>query len=263
MRIGIVGLGVVGEAIKHGFQKLGHEIYVHDIAFDTKLEDVLKSNIVFITVPSPRSSTGLCDTSIVEAVVGGLVELQYEGIIAIKSTVSPGTTNKLISTYSNAKICFVPEFLRERYAVSDFTEKQDLCVIGTSSKLVFEIVKMAHGSLPKEVVQLRPTEAELCKYFNNIYNATLITFANSFRKICEYYGEDYTNVKNATTYREHIKDMYLESNDHFKGFGGVCLPKDTSQMAEIGKKIGVDFFDMIMKENAKIEMVVQEGMRKE
>ena len=31
MKIGIIGLGVVGIAIKKGFEDLNHEIFVHDI----------------------------------------------------------------------------------------------------------------------------------------------------------------------------------------------------------------------------------------
>ena len=31
MKIGIIGLGVVGSANKYGFEKVGHEVLVHDI----------------------------------------------------------------------------------------------------------------------------------------------------------------------------------------------------------------------------------------
>ena len=39
MKIGIVGIGVVGNAHRFGFQKLGHDVSFHDTAHDTKLED--------------------------------------------------------------------------------------------------------------------------------------------------------------------------------------------------------------------------------
>ena len=50
MNIGIVGNGIVGGAIKYGFEKLGHNIVVHDIKLKTKIEDVVNTNIVFICV---------------------------------------------------------------------------------------------------------------------------------------------------------------------------------------------------------------------
>ena len=53
MKIGIVGLGVVGAAIKEGFEKLGHEILCHDLKLNTEISDIVKSEIVFICVPTP------------------------------------------------------------------------------------------------------------------------------------------------------------------------------------------------------------------
>ena len=119
------------------------------------------------------------------------------GVVAIKSTVTPGTSEKLSRQYPDLQICFVPEFLRERCAMVDFIENHDLCVIGTDSKDVFDKVKKAHGHYPKNFRMLERTEAEMVKYYNNIYNATLIILANSFYEICENMGISYTKIKNS------------------------------------------------------------------
>ena len=37
--IGVIGDGVVGSAIKYGFQKLGHTVSVHDSKYDTTIND--------------------------------------------------------------------------------------------------------------------------------------------------------------------------------------------------------------------------------
>ena len=50
MKIGIVGIGVVGNAHKFGFEKLGHDVSFHDIAHDTKLEDVMDTAVVYVCV---------------------------------------------------------------------------------------------------------------------------------------------------------------------------------------------------------------------
>ncbi len=55
MKIGIVGVGVVGGACKFGFELLGHNVSVHDIALDTTLDDVLDTSVVYICVPTPRA----------------------------------------------------------------------------------------------------------------------------------------------------------------------------------------------------------------
>jgi UDPglucose 6-dehydrogenase len=265
MKIGIIGLGVVGSAIRYGFEKLGHDIVFHDIALGTKTEDVLESEICFLCVPSPSGPNGRCDTSIVEKVIEDLIVKKYKGIICIKSTVVPGTTEKLKQRHNTEKICFVPEFLRERCASLDFVENHDICIIGCSSEEHYRLIKQAHGHLPRKFKKLTTTEAELSKYFNNVYNATLITFANSFYEVCEASGASYTEVKNAIVSRDHIQDIYLDCNKNFRGFGGMCLPKDTKAMASLCREKGldVDFFDNILKENAKYKVTVFKGMRKE
>lgn len=264
MKIGIIGLGVVGSAIKYGFQKLGHEILVHDIKLDTNISDILNSDVCYICVPTPSSDDGSCDVSIVEQVVAQLKDLRYKGIIAIKSTVSPGTTERLQREHPELTICFVPEFLRERCAEVDFTEKHDLCIIGTKSSEVYNTVVRSHGKYPKVIKQLTPTEAELAKYFNNILNATLITFANSFYEVCNFMQADYAKIKDSMTNIDHIPDKYLDCNLSFRGFGGMCLPKDTKAISYLCKNnnLPIDFFDMLIKENSKYEITVFKGMRK-
>jgi UDPglucose 6-dehydrogenase len=263
MIIGIVGLGVVGSAIKYGFEKLGHTVLGHDLKLGTHLSELLTSEVIYICVPTPSNNTGACNTTIVESVVDELHALDYSGTIAIKSTVSPGTTQALINKYKNNKICFIPEFLRERAATTDFTENHDLCVIGTLEAQQFEVIRQSHGSYPKKIMQTSPTEAELVKYFNNIYNATLITFANSFYEVCKSLDVNYSNVKNAIVNREHITDIYLDCNDNFRGFAGVCLPKDLAAIRHLCEERGLDvsFFKNIEDENNRYSPTVFDGMR--
>lgn len=264
MKIGIVGLGIVGSAVNHGFEKLGHQVRQHDIRLDTSLTDVIDSEVVYLCVPTPRSETGKCDTSIIEEVVGELVEThKYPGVIALKSTVEPGTTQRLQVEFSNENICHVPEFLRERVAIADFIENHDICVIGTESDEVFETVKESHGSYPKQFIKLSPTEAEISKYFNNVYNATLITFANAFFEVCQVLGADYNKIKNAMVQRDHIANKYLDCNDNLRGFGGMCLPKDTSAIAALVKEHGlpIALFDAVVEDNKNYKTTVFEGMR--
>jgi len=264
MNIGIVGLGIVGKAIQYGFEKIGHVVKVHDIVLDTTIEDVLETEICYICVPTPTNEDDSCDVSIVEDVIKTLKELNYKGIIAIKSTVVPGTTFKLKEKYNKNNICFVPEFLRERCAITDFTENHAVCIVGTDADYVFEKIKKCHGKYPKKFVQVDETEAELCKYYNNIYNATLITFANSFYEVCKKLDVNYSEVKNAVVNIDHITDIYLDCNENFRGFGGACLPKDTKAIVSLCKQmnIDVDFFQMLIDENNKYKVTVFDGMRK-
>lgn len=270
MKIGIIGSeGVVGGAVSYGMEKLGHFVLKHDILLRSPIENVIDTQIVYICVPTPSLPSGKCDTRIVEDVVAQLCTLNYNGIIAIKSTVEPGTTQRLIEEHGNKKICFVPEFLRERCAVADFTENSDVCIIGVHQGSIggsssFGLVKQSHGHYPTEFIQMTPTEAELAKYFNNVYNATLVTFANSFFEVCKANGADYSKIKGAMVKRPHIYDMYLDCNNSFRGFGGYCLPKDCKAIAYACKELSdVVFFKMLLEQNSKYKTTVLDGMRSE
>ena len=142
MKIGIIGLGLVGKAIRHGFARIGHDIAGYDIALpETTLKDALSGEVVFVCVPTPSASDGSCDTSIVENVIGQINDAGYPGLVAIKSTVEPGTTDKLIKRYPRLRLAFCPEFLREKATFTDFVEQHDVCVIGTYSTEDFELLK--------------------------------------------------------------------------------------------------------------------------
>ena len=265
MHIGIIGLGLVGSAIKYGFKKLGHKVDFHDIKQNTSINDIINSEVCFICVPTPSLDSGKCNVKIVKSVVNELSDINYGGLIAIKSTVEPGTTARLMKLYPKLKISYVPEFLRERCAEIDFISNHDVCIIGTDNKDYFSLVKNAHGNYPRKFVQLSVTEAELSKYFNNVYNATLITFANNFYEICKTLGVDYTKVKNGIVERAHITNLYLDCNDNFRGFGGPCLPKDTKALQYLADKINSkgSLFKTVLEDNKKYKTTVHENMREE
>ena len=148
MRIGIVGLGVVGSAIQTALVRLDHDVFGHDILTNTSIGDVLKTELCFICVPTPHKEDGSCNTDIVKSVIADLIKRGYEGLICIKSTISPGTTKRLQEEFNNENICVVPEFLKERSAYDDFINGHDVCVIGTRSEEAFNIIKEDHGHYP-------------------------------------------------------------------------------------------------------------------
>ena len=265
MDIGVIGVGVVGGAVCEGLRRLDHNVKVHDIKLNTKIQEVLDTEICFVCVPTPSRQDGDCNIDIVESVVDSLNSNNYSGIVALKSTITPGTTNRLAERYPDLELCFVPEFLRERCATEDFIYNHDLCVIGTDNLDTYNKLKDCHGTYPKRFVQLPTLESEFVKYFNNIYNATLVTFANSFYEVCKARGADYSKIKDTIVTREHINDCYLNCNEGLRGFGGPCLPKDTRTIAAMvkGLELNVDFFETLLKENAKYKITVFEGMREE
>jgi len=244
LNIGIAGIGMVGGACKYGFEKLGHNVSFHDPKFDTKIEDILDADIIYICVPTPSNSDGSCNTDIVEQVLDEIVyyhyKTEYDGpyntdprkkrkYIAIKSTTEPGFTEKMQDKYKdfNVTIGFVPEFLRERLHISDFMENHDLLAVGSWSSDFYNLVVKCHGRYPKQVAQMTATEAELLKYYSNIFNALRVTFANEMYEVCEALGADYTAIKEAFMKRGTAADIYMDVNENFRGYGGMCFVPGT------------------------------------
>jgi UDPglucose 6-dehydrogenase len=263
MKVGIVGLGAVGTANKDGFEYLGHDVIGHDIKLNTKIQDVLDTEIIFLCVPTPQADDGSCDTSIIESVIQELNLYTYKGIIAIRSTVVPGFTQRMINTYRNLTICFVPEFLRERCAADDFINNHKLLAVGTHDIWVYRKLVRAHGNLPEHTEHLTPNEAEVLKYYNNVYAALRVTFANVMYEICEKLDCDYTTIKNAYVKTGKAIDMYLDVNPSLRGYGGMCLPKDTQAIASLIKDLELDLelIKSIHNDNSKFKKTVFNGMR--
>ena len=271
MLLGIVGSeGVVGSAIKFGFELLNHEVYIHDTKLETKIEDVLDTEIIFICVPTPMRTDGSCNTFNVENVIEEIVyacdsmEIPKEKhpIIAIKSTVAIGTTERMSKIHTDFDFCFIPEFLKERSSIIDFVERQDLCVVGTCCGMVYEKVKEAHGRLPKKFVQVSPSTAEAVKYANNAFGAMLVTFANSFYELCQKYDVDYSEMKNALVNRSFIPDEYLECGNKWRGYVSPCWDKDLPALVKMCEGTNVEFFKHIIEENDKYVKMAPDGMRK-
>ena len=262
MNVGIIGLGMVGSAVRHGMKHVGHAVYIHDLKLpETSLRDVLNTNVVFVCVPTPSAPDGRCDVSIVKSVVESLADAGYQGLVAIKSTVEPGTTDRLKKLYPALRLSFCPEFLREKAQYVDFVEYHHVCIIGAYSDEEYRILCEAHGTLPKHFAKMTPLEAELSKYFWNIFNALRIVFANQFYDVATAAGADYKTIKNALTKHPNIPDVYLQVNDNFRGFAGNCLHKDTLAFAQYAKEkldssLGLSLFDGIVEINRRYKPTV-------
>jgi UDP-glucose 6-dehydrogenase len=83
-------------------------------------------------------------------------------------------------------------------------------------------------------------------------------------EICKEIGANYVSIKDAFIKRGTAKDMYLDVNESFRGYAGVCLPKDNKAIAALVKKLNLNLnlFEMIDSENNKFVATVYDGMRK-
>jgi UDPglucose 6-dehydrogenase len=249
MKIGIIGIGVVGSAIKEGFEKLNHIVKVHDIKLNTLIRDILDTEVVFLCLPTNSKEDGSCNIDIIIEVLDKLSDINYQGLVAVKSTIVPGTYNKLITFFDANRLCLVPEFLREKYAVVDFIWNHNVLVIGTNNNENIDIILEAHGHYPKEVKVVTPYECEFVKYFSNSFKAYKTVFANSFGKLCDKHNVDYSKVLEVYKAEEVKETAYLKYFN--EGFGGMCLPKDVNAINKLTKDTDISTFDFILNENKK------------
>ena len=263
MNIGIIGLGVVGSACKKGFELQGHTVLVHVTKLNTSIDTILPTEIVYICVPTPSLENGECDISRLNDIILRLDNSKYTGVIAIKSTMIPGSIKNLATT-TNIDICFVPEFLREWCAEDDFIVNHKLLAIGCNTDKAFDTVIKSHGTLPKQTIRLSPIEAEILKYYNNVFNSLRITFANNMFELCEVLDADYTKIKNSYLMRETATNDYMDCNGNLRGFGGMCLPKDTRALAKLFNDLNLnyDLIKAIDNDNKKFKQTIRIGMRK-
>ena len=258
MRIGIIGLGTVGLAIRECFEKV-HEIFIHDKKLGTDISDVTDNvDCAYIAVPTPSlEHSGGCDTSIVESV---LRDLPDGFKVVIKSTVIPGTTKKMQALFPELKIACSPEFLRTASSVSDF-KNQDLLIVGTEHKELAELIFEHHiesGVVErKSCFLVTPTQAELVKYAKNSFYSMKVIFANQFYDYCESLDEDWSVVKELITkpQMQPIGESHLDAILGLRrGFGGECLPKDILALYVELKSRGLEyeFLGSIMEDNRRL-----------
>ena len=245
MKIGIVGQGYVGSAVKEVFSK-HYDVETYDKHYKDKcsvdyLEDIVElSNIIFVCVPTPMKKDGSCDTSIVEAVVKDIndmvVSRNVSGrIVAIKSTIPPGTTNRLNKECKNISVIFNPEFLTEANFIDDFKNQNRIIIGGErpSTTKLRQVYSLVFPNTP--IIKTGSKTAEMVKYFTNTFLATKVSFANEMKQICDEINIDYDKVVEYSTYDERLGKSHwaVPGPDGKLGFGGSCFPKDINALVKM------------------------------
>ena len=248
MNIGIVGQGYVGTAVKEVFSK-HYEVDTYDLDKDKcsvdYLEDLVElTNIIFVCVPTPMKKDGSCDTSIVEAIVKDINDMVVsrnvsDRIVAIKSTIPPGTTNRLNKECHNISVIFNPEFLTEANFIDDF-KNQNRIIIGGERPSTTKLRQVYSLVFPNaKIVKTGSITAEMVKYFTNTFLATKVSFANELLMICDGLNIDYDKVVEYSTYDERLGKSHwaVPGPDGKLGFGGSCFPKDINALIHLAGEL--------------------------
>lgn len=269
-KIGIIGYGYVGKAFARMFDNQSrdkYEVRVYD-PFIEKTESELhvltdedginECDLAVICVPTESNDDGSANTSIVEETAKWL----ETGLILIKSTVPPGTTDKLAEFYPEQHFAMSPEYIGEgKYYVTprmDFQTDMKKCpfvIIGGSDIATTAILDILVPILgpEKDYFKCTSSEAELIKYMENTYFAFKITFAQEMYEMCQAMGLDWYKVWQGWAKDPRVDVMHTAVFPNARGFSGKCLPKDTNALVKASMEHGYrpDFLIEMLRSNAR------------
>jgi UDPglucose 6-dehydrogenase len=250
IKIGIMGLGMVGGAMRRYFESRGYVFGQDLFGFDPgkNLNDMdalnREASVVFISVPTPyhvNPENGVIghDLSYVQK---AFASLTGEKTVVIKSTVLPGTTDEMAKANPKHRVLFNPEFLTESTADQDmgYPDRQ---IIGYTSEASQRVAKDALLLLPLAPFErvMPAKSAEMVKYYGNTWFSTKVVFANQMYDMCQALGVDYDAVKESASADKRIGPSHLDIwHGGFRGYGGKCLPKDTRALIQLGDSVGAE-----------------------
>ncbi len=248
--IGVVGNGRVGSAVvdlfKNHYYVLAYDPAYSDkqpssesITFCRSIDELQNCILTIVCVPTPMATDGQCDVSLVEAAVKNLTAQ----IIMIKSTVSPGTTNRLKKA-TGKRIVFSPEYVGESTYFNPFFNNSMLetpfVVLGGEEEDTSAVVDILLPILgpTKTYHQTSALNAEMVKYAANTFFATKVTYVNELYSICKAVGADWNEVREGWLLDPRIERMHTAVFPTKRGFGGKCYPKDLSGLICAAKNVG-------------------------
>jgi UDPglucose 6-dehydrogenase len=239
--VGIIGNGFVGEAQSFAFSPTS-DVMIYDknpLKSTHTLDEVNQCDIVFICVPTPMNTDGSQNLDYIIDVFSRATETP---IYVIKSTVLPGTTDKLKIKYPNLKIVFSPEFLTERTSRLD-TITQSRVIFGGDVIYTKEVQRLYEQRfMNRHFIHTDTVTAELIKYMNNTFFATKVSIMNEFRQISDVIGANWETALYGFASDGRVGDSHLHvpGPDGKLGYGGTCFPKDVNALITLARENGIN-----------------------
>ena len=184
---------------------------------------------------------GSCNIDNLLSVLRDLESLSYDQVVVVKSTIVPGTTDKLNKSFPKIDIMHNPEFLTEKNAVKDF-ENQNRIILGGSNEANSKLSKIYKSLFPDAVIIKTDSKyAEMVKYLTNSFLATKVSFANEMYQIAENLDIDYAKVIEYAKLDKRLGHSHwnVPGHDGYYGFGGICLPKDLNALIHLTNELGL------------------------
>ncbi len=275
-RVSIIGSGYVGLVAGACLAKLGNKVTLVDIdeekiktinngvypIYEEGLNEILSqveieassdyqrivgSDMIFLCVGTPPSEGGSVSLEDITEAAKQVADTLKRGndycVIAVKSTVPPGTTEEIVipilersrkKAGNDFGVCMAPEFLREGKAVYDFMNPMRL-IIGELDKRSGDMLLDLYHDFNVPILRTNLRTAEMIKLASNAFLAMKLSFINEIGNICKQLGIDTHEVAKGMAFDERIGGKFLNAGI---GFGGSCLPKDIRMLIAGAQETG-------------------------
>jgi len=200
------------------------------LLFSSEPRDIGRARYVIVAIGTPVDEFQNPEWEAVTRCVADLLpHLHNAELLVLRSTVSPGTTDRLqqflVSQEFDLPVAFCPERVVQGQAIDEMQQMPQ--IISGTSPLAERRAAAIFGRVATSVVLMKPMEAEFAKLFCNAYRYVQFAASNQFFMMAHRAGCDYRRIVAG------IKEDYPRMAG-FPGAGftaGPCLLKDTLQLA--------------------------------
>jgi len=230
VEIGIVGMGIVGN-VTFNILEQGHKINISDPDIG-HTDNLSECEIIFICINEKDPTMENLDK-----LIDALVKVNTKAFFVIRTTVTPGTTDRYIKTHKRDFV-FMPEFIRE-WNVEHDTFHPDKIVIGTENIKIWETLYGMFSCFIEadRVIRVKPIEAELAKLALNSLALIKIVFAEEINDLAILSNADYENIYRIFKLDQNINVRHLiPGKDGYRGASGKCLTKDSEFLTWSGRR---------------------------
>lgn len=156
-------------------------------------------------------------------------QLVNDHLIVLRSTLFPGSTDRLARLLNQREkrvhVSFCPERIAEGKGMEELRSLPQI-VSGCTPEACERASKL-FSVLTREIVPLKPFEAELAKLFTNSWRYIQFAAANQFYMMAQEFNADFYRIYDAMRHRYPRTEGFPRA-----GFAaGPCLFKDTMQLA--------------------------------
>ena len=244
MKVCVIGLGQLGLPVAQYVEAKGLEVYGYDInpktvegagktdklQLTTKWQEIPPVDVYIVCVTTSQTADGPDLSPVFEVCKKVAEKAKPTALVAIESTIIPGTSKKIFETIFKGKVLLV--HAPHRYW-ADEPEKHgvnQIRVIGAANKESLKAgAKFYQDTLGIPMHQVSSIEvAEMSKIIENSHRYLQIAFAEDLKMLCAKIGMDFEELRVACNTKWNV-DM-PQARD---GIGRHCLPKDIKYVTSL------------------------------